>query len=624
MKAFQLKIVINNSKPPIWRRVIVPAGITFSQLSVILNTAMGWSGYHMFEFEFYHRKLIVLEGINDFADSFSYDYAEAGTMFIREYLEENEWFTYIYDLGDYWRHRVTVEKILEDYEYNYPRVLKFKGDCPPEDCGGIDGYYEYLDIMKNPRHPEYEDRKAWLEMQHYPNTYDMEAVNREMEENLFYKWGKKEKRQQNEIYRDICFGKRGLNATRSDKNKAGQIKLSGRSKADAILKKIVETAREASLRDFHMQENLSDVFNDYEKDDLLDIAREKGLSIAKNTAKSRLISALIEHMLQKEEAERYYVCLTDEELEAFEQTVENPECYQEYEYELFEKLYQAAYISMLEDGEIVVPEDTAAVFRELKTKETERKRRKYSRVLSCLRAAGLLYAIAPVSVICDMMRAQEETGAFSPEESAEKAGELSPEESAGEVWEFSPEELAEIVGSLPAEYAEYVVSGDKVFCRSLLPDDCGIQAAQGTKPFYIPTAKEIRDLSLYGYLPDIPEWTRLKEYFVSEMRVGAKAAGELCCFLQKAASSDCEMHDIFEMMDEAGIVFENEKQIYEIMPYINDAWNHTRMILNRGYMPHEMVRSRSRKTERKIYPNDKCPCGSGKKYKHCCGRKKQD
>ena len=24
--------------------------------------------------------------------------------------------------------------------------------------------------------------------------------------------------------------------------------------------------------------------------------------------------------------------------------------------------------------------------------------------------------------------------------------------------------------------------------------------------------------------------------------------------------------------------------------------------------------------EKKVYPNDPCPCGSGKKYKKCCGR----
>ena len=56
-KAFQLKIAIKDSKPPIWRRVVVPAGITFTQLSMILNEAMGWSGYHMFEMEFYQLKI---------------------------------------------------------------------------------------------------------------------------------------------------------------------------------------------------------------------------------------------------------------------------------------------------------------------------------------------------------------------------------------------------------------------------------------------------------------------------------------------------------------------------------------------------------------------------------------
>ena len=33
------------------------------------------------------------------------------------------------------------------------------------------------------------------------------------------------------------------------------------------------------------------------------------------------------------------------------------------------------------------------------------------------------------------------------------------------------------------------------------------------------------------------------------------------------------------------------------------------------------VRAPKKREEKKIYPNDPCPCGSGKKYKQCCGRK---
>ena len=32
------------------------------------------------------------------------------------------------------------------------------------------------------------------------------------------------------------------------------------------------------------------------------------------------------------------------------------------------------------------------------------------------------------------------------------------------------------------------------------------------------------------------------------------------------------------------------------------------------------IKAPVRREEKKVYPNDPCPCGSGKKYKQCCGR----
>jgi len=202
MRAFQLKIMIKNSKPPIWRRVIVPAGITFSQLSMILNEVMDWCGYHLFEFEFYHEELRILEEPDDI-DGFgydSYDYIEASKTFIREYLENNDWFTYTYDFGDDWQHRVTIEKVIEDYEYNYPQVIKYKGDSPIEDCGGIYGYYNCLDIISDKKNSEYRETYDWMKSQGYPKEYDMDEVNERLERQYYYKWGRAEKRYQNDIY----------------------------------------------------------------------------------------------------------------------------------------------------------------------------------------------------------------------------------------------------------------------------------------------------------------------------------------------------------------------------------------------------------------------------------------
>lgn len=118
MKAYQLKIQIKNSHPPIWRRLIVPAGLSFSQLAVILNEAMGWCGCHLFCFEFYHLRIQVEDNVDEYDDFGWSDYEreEASETLIDTYLDTEEWFTYIYDFGDNWQHRVTVEKILEDYD----------------------------------------------------------------------------------------------------------------------------------------------------------------------------------------------------------------------------------------------------------------------------------------------------------------------------------------------------------------------------------------------------------------------------------------------------------------------------------------------------------------------------
>ena len=82
---------------------------------------------------------------------------------------------------------------------------------------------------------------------------------------------------------------------------------------------------------------------------------------------------------------------------------------------------------------------------------------------------------------------------------------------------------------------------------------------------------------------------------------------------------------------------DSEKELHGLIRQINNLWNNTRKILNRGYTPNEM---RNMKTpvltqksfndniidirairKDKLYPNDPCPCGSGKKYKNCCKNK---
>lgn len=179
MKAYQMKIAIKNSHPPIWRRFIVPAGLTFSQLGFVLNEVMGWFGGHLSQFEFYHLGIVVEENPEDMGwlDKEVLDSVDTP---IEPFMDSEDWFTYIYDFGDYWDHRVEIEKILPEYEFDYPMVLKYKGNTPYEDCGGIYGYYHLLEVLDNPEDEEYEEMKEWV--QSIPSgEYDLELVNQELQ-----------------------------------------------------------------------------------------------------------------------------------------------------------------------------------------------------------------------------------------------------------------------------------------------------------------------------------------------------------------------------------------------------------------------------------------------------------
>lgn len=84
---------------------------------------------------------------------------------IKRYLTgESSKIEYTYDFGDNWRHKVELGDILpEENGVTYPRCLKGKRACPPEDCGGPWGYPELLEVLADPEHEEHEDSKEWVE-----------------------------------------------------------------------------------------------------------------------------------------------------------------------------------------------------------------------------------------------------------------------------------------------------------------------------------------------------------------------------------------------------------------------------------------------------------------------------
>jgi len=180
-RVYQFKISLLDIRPPIWRRILVPETYTFWDLHVAIQDVMGWLDYHLHQFEVVDPKRgeKVTIGIPSEDDiGYGWKILAGWRKRISDYFSlENRLAEYIYDFGDNWNHRITLEKVLpRDKNTNYPACIKGKRACPPEDCGGIGGYYNLLEIMKNPDHEEYNEMINWLGGEFDPDRFDMEEV----------------------------------------------------------------------------------------------------------------------------------------------------------------------------------------------------------------------------------------------------------------------------------------------------------------------------------------------------------------------------------------------------------------------------------------------------------------
>jgi hypothetical protein len=172
---YQFKISLDGITPPIWRRFLVSSNIPLSRLHDTLQTIMGWTNSHLHMFEIYGQV---------FGDPQDDEYGDMGTLNETDYrlrkivAHEGQQFQYEYDFGDGWRHTLLLEKILPpDPAMHLPVCLQGKRACPPEDVGGIGGYDNFLEAIRDPEHEEHDEYLTWWGGKFNPNKFDLELVN---------------------------------------------------------------------------------------------------------------------------------------------------------------------------------------------------------------------------------------------------------------------------------------------------------------------------------------------------------------------------------------------------------------------------------------------------------------
>jgi len=173
-KVYQLKVRLQRSKPPIWRRILVASDITLIGLHEVLQISMGWTDSHMHLFE-YNGQVFgdSRSGVGSLQAA-----DERWTRLDQVLRREKESLRYEYDFGDGWDHQVTLEKILpHDPRVELPVCIKAKGACPLEDTGGLWGYYSILEALGDSRHPNHAQYRDLFGPELDTNAFDVDSVN---------------------------------------------------------------------------------------------------------------------------------------------------------------------------------------------------------------------------------------------------------------------------------------------------------------------------------------------------------------------------------------------------------------------------------------------------------------
>ena len=169
----QFRIELLGVEPPIWRRIQVPLDYTFWDLHVAIQDAMGWLDYHLHAF-----RLVGSESEIGIPFDEALQTLPGWELAVRErFSEYRPLATYEYDFGDSWIHEIRFEGYKPtEAGMGYLRCVDGARRCPPEDCGGVYGYEDFLRVIADPTEPEHESMLQWVGGSFDPEAFDPARV----------------------------------------------------------------------------------------------------------------------------------------------------------------------------------------------------------------------------------------------------------------------------------------------------------------------------------------------------------------------------------------------------------------------------------------------------------------
>lgn len=536
---YQLKITIMGSKPPIWRRVIVPEHIAFYDLDDIIEKIFGWTHSHLYEFFIKDWGMRItgapLMEEEDNADECIDSWMKVGSEII-----------YTYDFGDSWEHLIKIEKVVE-YEYRYPIVLKSKGPNMIEDCGGIWGFYDCMEEAE---------------------PFDMEAVNEELRSWVL----------------PVAESMEELMGLLGDEEEDFEL--------DGFIDDIddeffdEEELKEAIIHEdnyvrhtFGNLESLEDVYIQFSKENLVEIAKSHGFRGYSKFGKQRLIEWLITNMLEKEYFQNYILHADIDEIKVFEAAIEENGIYLSEEM-MYRSLFLSSYGGFLPYYNFYhVPKDVQEKYKEYMTDEIRAKRVWEQYFYDVCHSTVYLYGVLSIRDLTNIYNH------YVKEQSSEA-------------------EIRKKVYELISRDDIFAIKNDYLMDERLIEDDLYMEVLKEQEKVerYVPEEKEVfLAFGRAGVQEPDNDTKFFVEYLMKEANLDYSHAALAFYLMQEAIRMNQDEMELLGILSDLGVSLNRKKQFDKAEQMIRKISNRTRkwdynghtwMELNAGVVEFKVERRR--------------------------------
>lgn len=394
----------------------------------------------------------------------------------------------------------------------------------------------------------------------------------------------------------------------------------------------------------------------YDKESLLNYARDLEIRRTSGLKKDELADKIANELLMPTVMRRRIAVLSPECRILLERAMREPFIPTPEEMDDALCLHESDYAFLNKREQLDVPVDVKIAYEKINTPEFRKYARKMSWLSQCLNFGEVFYGVFDKDVLRKIYNARK--GYHISEEELEKLCNEFPDD----MTECHMEEGQRFI------VAEYLAYDDRY--KNLLDIQAG-------KDFYIPNAQEVLDYARNLYLSQEPAYQNFREFLQHEIGMTYDEADAEALETWDKIQFDIDFTEIVQYFIDVYEDLLDGTKIEKIIQLLQEVNNNTRMRIHRGHTPNEMMRKgmeedrlsqkpivvpgsteaanllksaseelkemgvcvdfdsnavivpnnfsqnnvsgQAANSIKKIYPNDSCPCGSGKKFKKCCG-----